>query len=111
MICWVPPLVGELLSNTCTKRRHPGPLKCPLAGQNKQAHQDYLATFTKLKADFDEQGPKLPLITRVENEIGGLVSKARKSRRLQAEGPPLQVRLTLLHRRDPVAVRFEHIVH
>jgi hemerythrin len=45
--------------------------KCPFAGENKRAHQEFLATFTKLKADFDEQGPTLPLIIRVENEIGG----------------------------------------
>jgi hemerythrin len=45
--------------------------KCPFAHQNKQAHEDFLKTFLKFKEDFDREGPTLPLIIRVENEIAG----------------------------------------
>jgi hemerythrin-like metal-binding protein len=48
----------------CMNRFH-----CPAAAQNEAAHQDFVATFTALREEFERDGASAHLTIRVENEL------------------------------------------
>ena len=43
--------------------------KCPVAEQNAAAHQDFIATFTTFREEFDRDGATSHLVLRVESEL------------------------------------------
>ena len=42
---------------------------CPVAAKNVDAHQEFVATFTNLREDFDKNGASAHLVVRVESEL------------------------------------------
>jgi hemerythrin len=42
---------------------------CPVAAKNVTAHQEFVATFTNLREDFEKNGASAHLVVRVESEL------------------------------------------
>lgn len=43
--------------------------KCPFAGNNRRAHEEFLKKFTALKADLETKGATAMLAVKVETEL------------------------------------------
>lgn len=44
-------------------------LGCPAAAENKRAHKEFLATFTKLHERFQEQGASPTLVLEISDTV------------------------------------------
>ena len=42
---------------------------CPVAAKNIAAHQDFVATFTTFRAEYDQSGATAHLVVRLESEL------------------------------------------
>lgn len=42
---------------------------CPVAAKNIAAHQDFVATFTSFRAEYDKTGATAHLVVRIESEL------------------------------------------
>jgi len=42
---------------------------CPVAAKNVTAHQEFIATFSNLREDFEKNGASAHLVVRVESEL------------------------------------------
>jgi hemerythrin len=49
--------------------------RCPVASQNKRAHDDFIATFTAFRRDFDAEGATSALAMRVQRELADWVAR------------------------------------